>query len=38
MKIKNNLNGKKGITLIVLTVTIVVLIILASISIGVLGG
>ena len=35
---KKLLKSKKGITLIALTVTIVVLIILASISIGVLGG
>ena len=35
---KNNLKGKKGITLIALVVTIVVLIILAGISIGILGG
>ena len=35
---EKDLKSKKGITLIALTVTIVVLIILASISIGVLGG
>ena len=37
-KLKNNVKEKKGITLIALVVTIVVLLILAAVSISMLGG
>ena len=38
MKIKNELKNKKGITLIALVITIVVLLILAGVSIATLTG